>query len=60
MFSRCHSSLWNICPGSTIKEGAKQGVIFISFLINFITSPKKKEVFMQSADYSWKPSVGIA
>lgn len=21
---------------------------------------KEKEVFMQSADYSWKPSVGIA
>ena len=42
MFSRRHSSLWNICPGSTIKEGAKQGVIFISFLSNFILHQRKR------------------
>jgi len=61
-FYRAHVDLILACStGQNVKK--KKELLMCSLILRFAISlhfTKKKEVFMTSTDYSWKPSVGIA
>lgn len=42
------------------KDGGNGGKNFVATYAYLYTSSNKKEVFMQSTDLSWKPSVNFA